>query len=311
MPEHPAPGNSAGAGGVAAGYCPLVPPADVTADTPADTSARLAARPAPGRLELTFIGTATVLLRYGGLTLLTDPNFLHRGQYAWLGKGLVSRRLTDPALRVEELPPLDGLLLSHLHGDHFDRVARRGLRSDLPVLTTPHAARRLAGRHGMSDVRGLRTWDSAELVAGGSRVRATAAPGRHARGALQGVLPPVMGSLLEFGPAGGRTELTVYVTGDTLLVDEVREVPRRFPGIDAAVVHLGGTTLPGGLVVTMDGAEGADLVDLVRPRRTVPVHYDDYGVFRSPLSDFRAEAERRGWADDVRWVARGETVVLP
>ncbi|GAA4983110.1 MBL fold metallo-hydrolase [Kineococcus glutinatus] len=264
----------------------------------------------PGALELTFIGTATVLLRYGDLTLLTDPNFLHRGQWAWLGKGLVARRLTDPALRVDELPPLDGLVLSHLHGDHFDRVARRGLRSDLPVLTTPHAARRLASWHGMRDVRGLRTWDSAELVAGGTRVRATAMPGRHARGALQGVLPPVMGTLLEFGPLAGPAGFTLYVTGDTLLVDEVREIPRRVGRIDAAVVHLGGTTLPGGLVVTMDGAEGADLVELVRPRQTVPVHHDDYRLFRSPLADFRAEAERRGWADDVRWVARGETVVL-
>ena len=261
-------------------------------------------------LELTFIGTATVLLRCGGLTLLTDPNFLHRGQYAWLGRGLVSRRRTDPALRVEDLPPLDGLVLSHLHGDHFDRVARRGLRSDLPVLTTPHAARRLAAWHGFRDVRGLRTWDAAELVSGGTRVRATAVPGRHARRALQGVLPPVMGSVLEFSTAGAGGTFTLYVTGDTLLVDEVREIPRRFPGIDAAVVHLGGTTLPGGLVVTMDGAEGADLVEVVRPRQTVPVHYDDYPVFRSPLADFRAEAERRGWADDVRWVARGDTVTL-
>ena len=268
--------------------------------------------PTPG-LELTFIGTATVLLRYGGLTLLTDPNFLHRGQYAWLGKGLVSRRLTDPALRVEDLPPLDGLVLSHLHGDHFDRVARRGLRADLPVVTTPHAARRLAARrplgHGLTDVRGLPTWDEAELSRGRTRVRVTAAPGRHARGALQGVLPPVMGSLLEFSTPGAAP-FTLYVTGDTLLVEEVREIPRRFPWIDAAVVHLGGTTLPGGLVVTMDGAEGADLVEVVRPRQTVPVHHDDYGVFRSPLSDFRAEAERRGWAEHVRWVARGETLTL-
>ena len=44
--------------------------------------------------SLTWIGTATVLLRHGGFTLLTDPNFLHRGQLAYLGKGLVSRRLT-------------------------------------------------------------------------------------------------------------------------------------------------------------------------------------------------------------------------
>ncbi len=46
---------------------------------------------------LTFGGTATALLRFGRFTVLTDPNFLHRGQWAYLGKGLASRRRTQPA----------------------------------------------------------------------------------------------------------------------------------------------------------------------------------------------------------------------
>lgn len=269
-------------------------------------------------LELTFIGTATTLLRWHpagppgtlkDLVLLTDPNFLHRGQHAWLGKGLVSRRLTDPALDVGDLPPLDGIVLSHLHGDHFDRVARRGLDHAVPVVTTPHARRRLSGRHGFEDVRGLSTWETSTLGDGRSQVRVTAVPARHARRPWDALLPPVMGSLLEFGPAGGPAVLTVYVTGDTLLVPELAEVPRRYPDVDLAVVHLGGTTLPGGLVVTMDGAQGAGLVELVRPRHTVPVHVDDYGVFRSPLSDFLDEVRARRLGG-VRVVGRGETAVF-
>jgi ribonuclease BN (tRNA processing enzyme) len=74
------------------------------------------------RADLTFVGNATVLLRLGPFTLLTDPNFLHAGQRAYLGYGLVSKRLRDPAMQVAELPPLDLVLLSHLHGDHFGGV---------------------------------------------------------------------------------------------------------------------------------------------------------------------------------------------
>jgi L-ascorbate metabolism protein UlaG (beta-lactamase superfamily) len=85
--------------------------------------------------SLTFVGTAATLLRIGSLTVLTDPNFLHRGQRAYLGKGLWSRRLTDPALEPEDLPALDMVVLSHLHGDHFDRVARRRLDRAVPVVT--------------------------------------------------------------------------------------------------------------------------------------------------------------------------------
>ncbi|MGI4894041.1 MAG: MBL fold metallo-hydrolase [Janthinobacterium lividum] len=277
------------------------------------------------RLSLTFVGTATTLLRWGvpgepALTLLTDPNFLHRGQYAYLGRGLVSKRLTEPAFAVGDLPALDAILLSHLHGDHFDRVARRGLDHEVPLLTTPHAQRRLAGRHGFRDVTGLATWSSRTLVSRGQQVRVTAAPARHAPAAWQLLLPPVMGSLLEFGPVGGAPSCTVYVSGDTLNVPELAEIPRRYPEVDVAVLHLGGTILPpgllprrlpgwlpGGLMVTMDGVQGADLLQLVAATSAVPVHYDDYGVFRSPLSDFRAEVDRRGLGGVVRYVGRGET----
>lgn len=40
-----------------------------------------------GTAEILFIGNATLLIRYGELTLLTDPNFLHCGQHAHLGYG--------------------------------------------------------------------------------------------------------------------------------------------------------------------------------------------------------------------------------
>ena len=258
---------------------------------------------------LTFVGTATTVLSYGGFTVLTDPNFLHRGQRAYLGKGLWSRRLTEPALQPADLPPLDAVVLSHLHGDHFDRVARRELSRALPIVTTRPSARRLR-RWGFEHAVALATWQTHELVKDGARLRITAAPGRHAPGLAQAALPEVMGSVLEFVPApGGEPPLTVYVTGDTLMVDDLREVPRRHPDLDLGVFHLGGTKVLG-LTVTMDARQGADLLDLVRPARTVPVHHDDYGVFRSPLSDFLAEVERRG-LPGVRPVARGETVPLP
>jgi L-ascorbate metabolism protein UlaG (beta-lactamase superfamily) len=263
---------------------------------------------ATGDCSLTFIGNATTLLRMGPFTLLTDPNFLHRGDFAYLGYGLVTRRLTEPALSIEELPALDAVLLSHMHGDHWDRVARRGLSKDLPVWTTPKAARALH-RQGFAAGLGLTTWQSQSLSKDSARLTVTALPGRHARGVMRHLLPPVMGSMVEYAPAGA-VELRVYITGDTLIVDDLREIPRRYASIDTAVLHLGGTKLPNGAVVTMTGAEGAELFELVRPRVAVPVHYDDYGVFASPLSDFVSAMKDRGLSDTVRAVGRGETVSL-
>lgn len=257
--------------------------------------------------SLEFIGTATTLLRLGPFTLLTDPNFLHRGQRAYLGKGLFSRRLTEPSRQPADLPALDAVLLSHLHGDHFDRIARAELDRDLPVVTTGPAARRLY-RWGFGGTIGLRTWGSTSLESADARLTITSAPGRHAPGPAQALLPPVMGSVLELDDGSGPP-FRVYVTGDTLHRPWLRDVVDRLGPLDAMVVHLGGTRVLG-LLVTMDGQQGADLVELLAPRVTVPVHHDDYTVFRSPLSDFLRRCQERGLPSDVRQVARGAAVPL-
>ena len=53
------------------------------------------------------------------------------------------------------------------------------------------------------------------------------------------------------------------------------------------------------------------MVSLIAPPVTVPVHYDDYTVFKSPLSKFLGEVERRGLPGEMRTVTRGQTVALP
>jgi L-ascorbate metabolism protein UlaG (beta-lactamase superfamily) len=258
--------------------------------------------------SVTFIGTATTLLRLGGFTLLTDPNFLRAGQRAHLGYGLSTRRLTEPAMRIEQLPRLDAVVLSHLHGDHFDRVARRRLPPTLPILTTPQAERRLR-RWGFLVAAGLPTWEVHEWRRGRHVLRLTAVPGRHGPGPVDRLLPDVMGSVLDF-EEDGVLRLRLYITGDTLFDSRLAEISERFPGIDAMLIHLGGTKVLG-LLVTMDGRQGAQLVDLIRPGLTVPIHHNDYRAFKSPLRHFLDAVQRLAGAPPVQPIAHGETISLP
>lgn len=62
-----------------------------------------------------FVGTATTILEWEGIRLMTDPNFLHAGDHAHLGPGVVATRKTNPALDLHELPRIDVVLLSHYH----------------------------------------------------------------------------------------------------------------------------------------------------------------------------------------------------
>ena len=197
------------------------------------------------------------------------------------------------------------MLLSHYHGDHFDEIAEARLRKDLPIITTRHAARQLRQR-GFTATLPLGTWEAARVQKGGVEMRVTAMPGRHGPALIARLPPPVMGGMLEFRPAGGGTTLRLYISGDTLVFDALQEIPARYPDIDLALFHLGGTRILG-VLLTMDAAQGIAAVRLINPREAIPIHYNDYPVFKSPLEDFQRAVREAGLASRVRYLSHGET----
>ena len=255
--------------------------------------------------RILFVGTATTVIQYGGFTLLTDPNFLHAGEHAHLGYGLTSERLTNPAIEIDRLPPLDLCLLSHMHGDHWDHVADEKLPRSLPIVSTKHAAGALK-RKGFSRALALGTWDEATFRKGRSWLRVTAMPGKHGPGPLQALLPPVMGSLLEWGDGDANPHFRMYISGDTLIINDLKEIPRRYPDIDLALLHLGGTRIFG-ILLTMDADQGIQAVRLIQPADAIPIHYNDYTVFKSPLADFQRAVEASDLKTKVHYLSHGET----
>jgi L-ascorbate metabolism protein UlaG (beta-lactamase superfamily) len=251
-----------------------------------------------------FVGTATVIIRCGGFTILTDPNFLHAGDHVHLGYGLTSERLTDPAIDLDALPHIDFCVLSHYHGDHFDHIVEEKLQKDLPIITTEHAAGELRDKH-FTAAMPLDTWDSVLVTKGDARVRLTSMPGQHGPGPVDFFLPPVMGSMLDF-ETNGRPFFRMYISGDTLVHDDLNEIPSRFPAVDLALIHLGGTRIMG-VMLTMDDEQGVQILQIIQPATAIPIHFNDYDVFKSPLKDFQRAADAAGWTDKIVYLAHGET----
>jgi DNA-binding LacI/PurR family transcriptional regulator len=81
-------------------------------------------------ITATWLGHASVLVNFYGVTILTDPVLMQRIG-ANFGLGTVGpKRLIAPALTVEQLPKIDVVLLSHAHFDHFDMLKKY----DIPVV---------------------------------------------------------------------------------------------------------------------------------------------------------------------------------
>ncbi|UFS70162.1 MBL fold metallo-hydrolase [Geomonas sp. RF6] len=259
----------------------------------------------PNLGSIFFIGTATTLITGGGFTILTDPNFLHAGDHAHLGYGLTSRRRTNPAREIEDLPPLDVCLLSHLHGDHWDHIAQAKLSKDLPIVTTVHAARVL-GQRGFRRTIGLGTWDEAVLSQGDRWLRVTSMPGRHGPGVVNSLLPPVMGSMLEWGSGEGEPTFRLYISGDTLVGEHLMEIPHRYPKVNLGLFHLGGTRILG-VLVTMDAEEGIKAIRIINADKNIPIHYNDYRVFKSSLEAFVIAVRVAGLEGKVLYLTHGDT----
>jgi L-ascorbate metabolism protein UlaG (beta-lactamase superfamily) len=90
------------------------------------------------------------------------------------------------------------------------------------------------------------------------------------------------------------------------VIDDLKEIPRRYSDIHLALLHLGGTRVLG-VMVTMDGKQGVEAIQVVDPERAIPIHYNDYDVFTSPLSEFQREVEAAGLEERVHYLNHGET----
>lgn len=111
-----------------------------------------------GQIAVTFIGHSTFLLQLPGITLLTDPVFSSRaGPFTWVGP----KRVRPPALRLEQLPRIDVVLLSHNHYDHLDLpTLRRLARERDPLIVTTLGNRDWLDRRGVHRVVELDWWQS-------------------------------------------------------------------------------------------------------------------------------------------------------
>ena len=113
-------------------------------------------------LAAIWIGHATVLLRIGGMTIITDPVLSNR---VGIGLGLATagpRRFIAPALSIRELPPIDLILISHAHFDHLDRPTLAKLPKRAQVVTA-HNTQDLVRDLGFRRVKELRWGEQVNL----------------------------------------------------------------------------------------------------------------------------------------------------
>jgi L-ascorbate metabolism protein UlaG (beta-lactamase superfamily) len=242
---------------------------------------------------ITHIGGPTALIEVGGWRLLTDPTFDAPGRHYAFGWGTGSEKLAGPAIAAADLGRIDAVLLSHdHHDDNLDAAGRELLPGAEVVLTTAPGAKRLGG-----GARGLRAWETTQLQAPGrATIEVTATPCRHGPPLSHPLVGEVIGFALRWE---GQEHGALWISGDTVLYDGVRQVARRI-AVDTALLHLGGVQFPitGPLRYTMTARDAVELCRLLQPRTVIPIHYEGWKHFREGREAIERELAQA--PDDVR-----------
>lgn len=243
-------------------------------------------RPAPLRPDLTgwaahdlaavWIGHATVLLRIGGLNVLTDPVFSPR---IGLGLGVVTagpRRRFAPALRIDELPPIDLILVSHAHFDHLDRPSLDRLPKRAAVITSEHNADLIGdlGFRGVSELRWGESMGVSRMEGTGGGLTVTACEVRHwgARTLADGHRG-YCGFMLE---AAGRR---VLFAGDTAYQEHFRYLGP----LDAIIIGIG--AYDPWIWNHADPEQAWAMSRDAGAERVIPVHHQTFRQSREPWDE--------------------------
>jgi L-ascorbate metabolism protein UlaG (beta-lactamase superfamily) len=258
-------------------------------------------------VRITHIGGPTALMEVGGWRILTDPTFDPPGRRYFFGWGTMSRKLAGPAIAPGDIGPLDAVLLSHdHHEDNLDPAGRDLLATAGTVITTEAGAARIG-----SNAVGLAPWAKTTLEHDGRvPIEITATPCRHGPPLSRPIVGQVIGFALGWE---GQEHGLLWISGDTVLYDGVREVGRRL-AVGTAIVHLGGVRFPvsGPLRYTMTARDAAELCAPMEPQTVVPIHYEGWKHFRQGRADAeRAFATAPGaFAERVRWLEIGAPETL-
>lgn len=258
--------------------------------------ATLATPPAPGQdARLTWLGHASWLVQLDGVSLLIDPVLRD-------AINVVIRRNVPPGVPTEKLPPITASLVSHNHSDHLDLPSLKDVGA--PIVTgLGHTKIFRGSRLGCTE---LDWWGSTKV----GPVTVHYVPSQHwSRRALAAPNEMLWGGFVIEGSSA-----RLYHSGDTAYFDGFKEIGRRYPGIDAAMLPIGAYD-PSWFMSKqhMNPEEAVQAFEDLGAARFLAMHWGTFKLTDEPLDEppqrLDAEWSRRQWPrEKLHVLAVGESL---
>lgn len=257
-------------------------------------------RAAPEAATVSWIGHASTLLQIGGLNILTDPQFSQRASFVqWLGP----RRKVALPISLDELPPIDVVVISHSHYDHLDRatvqaLARRG--GPRTLFLVPLGLEPWFHALGIHEVQALDWWQSRTV----GEVEIGFVPAHHwSARTLFDRNRSLWGGWVFRSPG-----FAAYFAGDTGYSADFAEIGRRLGPFDLALLPIG-SYAPRWFMGEqhVDPAQAVQMHRDLRSCHSIGVHWGSFELSDEPLD---APVAALAAALDEAGVARSEFELL-
>lgn len=262
--------------------------------------------------SVTWIGHATVLVQHQGINVLTDPMF---SDFASPIGFAGPKRFTPPALTLDQLPPIDVVVISHDHYDHLDKpsIAKLG---NQPKYFVPLGIKAWLEGQGVASERitELNWWEEAEVEVRGQRLKVAATPAQHfsGRGLFDRNKRLWSSWLLRWD------SYSVWFGGDTGYNPvQFKEIGTRYPGIDLGIIPIGAYAPRWFMgTVHVDPAEAVQIHRDIGARRSFGIHWGAFLLSAEPVNqaiELLAAALQKNdlTKDDLVAYAIGETRRYP
>lgn len=254
-------------------------------------------------MQVQLIRHATLVVEVGGQRLLVDPMLGARENADPIPN--TPNQVRNPTVKLpydeatlgQLIATVDGVIVTHLHADHWDRRAAELLPKDLPLLCQPGNEERLRG-DGFTDVTPIEDtlgWHGLELTRTG---------GQHGTGEIGERMGKVSGFVIR-----AEGEPTLYLAGDTIWCPEVEDaLAAHAPAI--VVVNSGAAQFLVGDPITMTAADVVQVCEAAPESTVIAVHMEAINHCLLTRHALAAAAEEAGVGDRLRIPTNAEIVAV-
>jgi N-acyl-phosphatidylethanolamine-hydrolysing phospholipase D len=219
--------------------------------------------------SVTWVGHATLLLKVGGLSVLTDPQFSERASpLGFAGP----KRVVPPVPPLDGLPHIDIVVVSHNHYDHLDRESVKKLAAQAggsPRFFVPLGLKAWFNDSGIDDVVELDWWQTVNYKA----VQLHLVPVQHwSKRTLTDENQTLWGGWVLRHP-----RLSFFFSGDAGYSRDFADIGARFGGFDLAALPIGAYEPRWFMkIMHMDPAEAVQAHKDLKARRSVAMHWGTF-----------------------------------